>query len=580
MELILLTAAIPFLVALLLCLIVYISCNAIKLGRLSKNFKMLTLSAGKFGDCKKLNVLYLEDVFDKKTPLSFLNKWNQMKIKISTQYTGKYIPNGNTFFPFDEMIESSCGRTAIKNTILINWILAILSAGLPILVAQYLFMDNFNFALQVAPYAFAATLILQLIFLLANSGAIRNAKKQHKRFIDTFNTIAPVCDSETALIINAIMENKITFESSTEKIINKLDGIAENNILPALKEAIKQIADMQGNGMKELASEFSTQLTVAISEKLNSFFSTVSNLNISLVSINDSLSKSLNDLNELIGKQKNVLDQANSTLLLAEKNQTQTNNRISEFEQKSFENNEKLAIQTANISDSINKLTLQNDMFIEKTQDILLKAMSLQQEISEKLKASQQQLTLIPDRIENSMENAGEKIAQSIKETTADNAEAIENLARQAQALKDDYDNYFIRIEDFTKTSNEEMEYHVQNVISKMSEDVGKILKDNIEANSEVLSDFKKSSMDILVAFKEQADSISLYANEINMDINELSQNLNSSISVFNDSLNNSVSSTISQFDSGLSELSLRIENTVLGISDAIEALPMALKKI
>lgn len=580
MEFVILAAAIPFLVSSVLWLFIYIFCDAIKLSRLARNFRMLALSAGKFSDCKKINVIYLEDVFDKKTPISFLNKWNQMKIKVSTQYTGKYIPDGKTFFSLDEIIESNCGRAAIKNTFIIVWILAIISAFLPILVSIYLFTDYFNFALQIAPCAFIGISILQLIFMLANAKALKKTKKQYKSFIHAFDTIAPVASSETALIIDAIMENKTAFENSTEKIINELDGISENNILPALKESIKQIADMQGNGMKELASEFSNQLTVAISEKLTNFFNTTTNLNIALASINDLLNNSLNALNELLERQKNVLEQANNTLMLAEKNQTETSIKLTEFEHKSFENYEKLTIQTENISDSINKFTLQNDMFIERTEDILLKAMNLQQEISEKLKLSQEQLTLIPSKIENSMTHAGEMIAQSIKDTTADNAEAIENLARQAQALKDDYDNYFNRIEDYTKTSNEEMEYHVQNVISKMSEDVGKILKDNIETNSEVLSDFKKSSMDVLLAFKEQADSISLYANEINMDINELSQNLNSSISVFNDSLNNSVSSTISQFDSGLCELSLRIENTVLGISDAIEALPMALKKI
>ena len=94
-----------------------------------------------------------------------------------------------------------------------------------------------------------------------------------------------------------------------------------------------------------------------------------------------------------------------------------------------------------------------------------------------------------------------------------------------------------------------------------------------------ILSDYKESTTNLLQAFKEEADSINLYAKEINLDISDLSGNLKSSVTEFNEALKNNIETTLSEFDNGLGELSVRIANTVENIRDAVEALPSALKK-
>ncbi|HHU16668.1 MAG TPA: hypothetical protein GXZ70_00375 [Clostridiales bacterium] len=63
------------------------------------------------------------------------------------------------------------------------------------------------------------------------------------------------------------------------------------------------------------------------------------------------------------------------------------------------------------------------------------------------------------------------------------------------------------------------------------------------------------------------------------MDISELSNNLQSSVEEFSKKIQKGVHMTLSEFDSGLSELTQRIANTVESISDAVEALPEAINK-
>ena len=222
--------------------------------------------------------------------------------------------------------------------------------------------------------------------------------------------------------------------------------------------------------------------------------------------------------------------------------------------------------------------------------DILKAAEQTQKQIFDQLKQSQDNLGIavrettglfdgIIEKMDQAMATAGIEIAKGIKEATGDNAEAIEKLAEKSALLRDDYDNYFSRIDTYTKSAYEDMDYAVGNVIARISEEADKMLKENSQENHEVLDKYRESTTDLLLAFREQTNNISLYAKEINMDVNELSENLKTSVDVFNQSLQGGVESTLKDFDKGLAELSLRIANTVESISDAVEGLPAALGK-
>lgn len=181
-------------------------------------------------------------------------------------------------------------------------------------------------------------------------------------------------------------------------------------------------------------------------------------------------------------------------------------------------------------------------------------------------------------KLKEAMGAAGSEISQGIRDATGDNAQAIEDLTEQASRLREDYDSYFTRIDEYSKTTYEELDYHIQSIIARISDEIGELMRTGSEENRAILDDYRSGTTNLLTSFNEQAESINLYAKEINMDIGELTENLRNSVAEFNLSLNESVRLSMNEFDTGLGELTLRLANTVESIRDAVEALPQTLK--
>ena len=218
------------------------------------------------------------------------------------------------------------------------------------------------------------------------------------------------------------------------------------------------------------------------------------------------------------------------------------------------------------------------EKFREQTDKFAVEAM---QYTEKSWQAQQSFSTLVADvtgMMREALAGAGREIASGINEAVGDNAQAIADLTAQAQALREDYETFFNRSDESTKRTMEEMDYQIQGLITRMSEDVGSILKVNIEKNGEILSQYKDQTTDILQSFDEQARSIGLYAKEMNMDIADLSENLGASVADFNEKIREGIKLSVSEFDSGLAELTNRIANTVESIVDAVETLPASIR--
>lgn len=226
----------------------------------------------------------------------------------------------------------------------------------------------------------------------------------------------------------------------------------------------------------------------------------------------------------------------------------------------------------------------------QETEETFQEANRAQQELAGRLHSSQESIDQavqrvtrlfdgITDRMNHAMSTAGREIAQGIREVTADNADAIGKLTEQGQMLRDDYDRYFSNLETHSRNTFEEMDYHVQNIIAKVTEEVTALLERQSVDHQTVLTAYKDGTLNLLTTFEEQANSINLYAKEINLDIGELSSNLKDSVTSFSTGMQETVSKTLEEFDQGLAELSLRIANTVDNIRDAVEELPQALRK-
>jgi gas vesicle protein/archaellum component FlaC len=225
-----------------------------------------------------------------------------------------------------------------------------------------------------------------------------------------------------------------------------------------------------------------------------------------------------------------------------------------------------------------------NEAQIRMSEDVKLSQGKLEAAVNETMSQYVKMNRMISDMMDNitermneAMTNAGKEIAHGIKEVTADNAEAISNLTEQAQNLRSDYETYFSRLDASTGKLLEDMDYQIKDIIMRITEDIGVMMKDSISANAEILDRYKDSTTDLLQSFDEQARSIGLYAQEINMDIRDLSGSLQNSVDEFRKGIQDGVRATLGEMDSGLSELTERIANTVESISDAVEALPEAI---
>lgn len=317
--------------------------------------------------------------------------------------------------------------------------------------------------------------------------------------------------------------------------------------------------------------------------------------------LNIKLSDNIESLSGMLADQHQLMEESAKVLTATGEAQERTIVEYRGILQKAVDNSEFLNLHIKTMTETVDKLTEQTMTFSKEAFTFTKETNEAQIRMSEGIKLSQGKLeaavnetmsqyvkmnSMISDMMDNitermneAMTNAGREIAHGIKEVTADNAEAISNLTEQAQNLRSDYETYFSRLDTSTAKLLEDMDYQIKDIIMRITEDIGVMMKENITANAEILDRYKDNTTDLLQSFDEQARSIGLYAQEINMDIRELSESLHNSVDEFSKGIQDGVRVTLGEMDSGLSELTERIANTVESISDAVEALPEALSR-
>lgn len=401
---------------------------------------------------------------------------------------------------------------------------------------------------------------------------------------------------------------------------------ASNEIRDKLDQTLKTVIERQETGMRELTDSFAAKLADTLEYRINA--------------LSDSLKTYQNHLEEQNTQYHSRMEQQNNEYhnrmeeqnrlyyQRVEEQNTAHSTRMNELGAAHRSQMEEQNTRFEGRIDSLNSLLVQNMQnltgFIEKqhqtmerSEEILAQAAGLYQAekdntakfnsnldnmyqimerfrsqtekfaedtvtFSERSLESQQKFNTLVSEITGNMQDAlagaGKEIAEGINKAVEDNAKAIADLTEQAEALRQDYDTFFNRSDASAKQTLEEMDYQIQGLITRMSQDIGVLMNDAIEKNGSILSQYKDQTTDILQSFDEQARSIGLYAKEINLDITELSANLNSSVGDFTEKIKEGIQISISEFDTGLAELTKRISNTVESIADAVENLPASIK--
>jgi hypothetical protein len=430
-------------------------------------------------------------------------------------------------------------------------------------------------------------------------------------FSNTLNHTVETQMSNLAMSINDVGGQMEEFTFKLSNHVNEfIEGTKKSmemqderlhHMLTAQDQRMDQIMDLQGENMANIATSFANSLEETLQRSMANLNEEFEQLKIQMNSLNGSLSTNVGQLSAMLESQHQIMEDSAKLLMSSGEMQERTLLEAKEIQTRAMENTHILNSHIQNMGEILHKLTEQNTAFTKEAFQFTKETNEAQMRMSESVKLSQdklesavnetmsqyakmnnmisQMMDNITDRMNEAMTNAGREIAIGIKEVTADNAEAIANLTEQAHNLRTDYEAYFTRMEDSTTRMLEDMDYQIRTITVRISEDIGTMMEENIKANADILERYKDNTTDLLQSFDEQARSIGLYAKEINLDITELSNNLQSSVAEFSEKLQEGVHMTLGEFDNGLAELTKRIANTVESISDAVEALPEALRK-
>ena len=592
----------PLLAALFLWRQFYLRYDVSGLNRLSATLKGRIEKGSLAEGCSRQNVDMLEGGMDDQAPDSFLFAWSRLRRDMETLYREDFVPEAATYFNFESLVLIPGGRKSIATLWGGFGILALLSLVSPVL--GYFFAEKVlsPTALILGIWCLCSLCVGQVIFIWLDQKAFDQAVNDYDQFVRLFNRIVPVAGelSGSALLLEATARNQKAFEATAQRLSAQFDTLGSGVILPALQESMTLLIDgnllpavnrieaslekamdafsiRQDKEMNAMTEAFADKLSKTLALRCESLGKALQVVEGGLTATNKQLGEHLNGMSQVVDEQRTILQQAKDILIQTKDNQLLGNQKQELFNSKLESLSETAGhIQTAllRFTDEAGQL---GQSLCSAEENLSANIQELQEQYTGLNRLMSDMMLNITERMNEAMAGAGREIGKGIQGASADNAQAISDLTQQASRLREDYDLYFGRLEDSTKQTMDDMDFHVQNITVKMAEEIGTLFKDIVAQNTQILDQYKDSTASLLQSFDEQARSIGLYAKEMNYDINELSANMKESVAVFSSQIQEGVNGSLEQFDSSLAELSIRIANTVESIVDAVENLPSAI---
>jgi gas vesicle protein len=457
-------ALVPFLIALIMWVAFYIKYDYGKLGKIEYVFKRLADDGEKIKECSKENISFMDEMIVRMAPTYFLETWIRMKMQLDKNYDGDYIPDGQSFYPFDSMITVPGCRNRMESMWKTFWVLGLLTVLLPVGAALFIQPEAILNALFLGVIIFVLSCVTYLIFTLIDQKSYFNTKTQYYRFINTFDRILPVAKPEVALLLEATQRNKETYESATGKIVEKFNNIVDDMILPVLEGSIYTIMhsnlipaihniektlddnmnktmELQEKGMRDLASDFVDSLGNTISEKLKELAETINIVQNNMKLLNDNLNSQVNTLTQTI-----------SESLQAHQEHTA---KTKEFQDQSLEHLKEHITNTIEFQnhslelhkEQLNKAIEVQDGSLNRQKEFIAEAIALQNQaleiqkehIIEAMKLQDQQMKQSLDLHEQSLS----KITSSFSESFTNTVEArIADLAMTISGVGGQIDDF------------------------------------------------------------------------------------------------------------------------------------------
>ena len=544
------------------------------------------------------------------------HSWKRFHQDSSILMGGQVTPEPQGYFNYEELYSVPRGE---KNLTAL-WFTLIVFSGLafclPAATGAFLESDKslLLYGIGVGLAACGLVYVIMLIFYTLYARTRTRAMIEIQKLVRSLSAALPVAStaSQTGLLLEGTRQNTKNFEKMAEDIRITIENFALEGITPRVTEAFDTslkdhlapsinrmeenwyrlseiVVKKQDENMQILADAFSAKLATSVEDKIRAMNENMDRVNRAMQEIQEGMKLSVNTLyTSLESDRQTMADTAQQV------------RQAAETQKEAAEHMRTLSLHLENTEKLVGTLT-EWDGLIERSADQISEALKTavvsNEETAKRLAATMESLAnagteqyekaaeaaakLLNDvvnEMNKAMDGVGHEIAESINRASADSVEIIDRLAEKTTLLKEEYDKYFERVEKMNQSNLDEMDFHMQNVISHFSEEATGIMG-KLEGNiSRAMELFEGNTTNMLASLDEQSRSIGLYAHDLNIDIGELSKNLRESVQLFTDQLHTGVERTFQDFDGGLTEVSRRLANTVESIRESVENLPKALK--
>lgn len=590
---------------------------------LAQGFEKAASAGEKMEGRSMENAAAFQEALEDSSFPAMTDPWKRLKEDIEGCYGKSALPEAESYFPYNNMIGVSGGRKYLPVVWGVFALLSLLSLLLPPL-ASLLMEAQLGITPILSLICLALLSLGQGIFILLDQRLFRWAETAYYRFVSQFNRVLPIADALAgpAMLLAATQANQKAVSDSAERIEHAFFSFSNEIILPALrdtsnlliqetlvpamaridaslKDAMEAFSLRQDREMKLMTEAFVSELTYALRGPVSSLGESLTEAGSGIVTLNEQLKAHLTAISLMLQEQQGALHETQALSIKT----MQSQEAMAEIH---IALDEKVTLLSA----AIEKMEQNIQRFVGDALKAFADTNAVQQAFSERMTEASDKMARqyggagellaqsignlkvqhdewnrtmgqtikdIADTMNEAVVNAGREMGRGLADVTGENARSIADLGEISGALSKEYETYFSRMENTSSQTLAEMDFHMQNVIAKVSDELGAMLTNMLSQNTQVLSQYNESTQGLLRSFEEQSRSMGLYAKEINYDISELSSSMKESVEDFTTRIQNGINLAMSSLDNGLGELSERIANTVESIGDAVENLPKAL---
>jgi hypothetical protein len=173
-----------------------------------------------------------------------------------------------------------------------------------------------------------------------------------------------------------------------------------------------------------------------------------------------------------------------------------------------------------------------------------------------------------------------ESFAVVLSEIINANREVLKQLEEQQAKLKEQSGGYFQNMNEQIGRVQENLGIQIDDIFSRYTQIAETVFNGIEDSTTRLLDGLEERSKIMMDQMSDQTANIGANTKELTDQLDFLSYRLTDSVKEFNEHLHSGVRRTFDDFDEGLGEICMRLNETIIRIRDAIEELPELLGEV